>query len=657
MAQLYELGQAPEALSPQKPLFGDDKALIKAGLIIGGVIALWKLYVALTANVIWEEGHFAVSGLYPELGYPDIPAGFPLLSRLVTLVFGMNVVPLRLLSLLIASAIPFAICFMATPVVPKREAIWAAILSLLIPPLSISGTIFYPEGLLQLLLALMLGCLLRAVSTDKWKWWGLTGLCAALGLFVHFRFLIPGAGIIVYVLATTQGRKLLTNMKFWSVGGIALLGLLPSLLYNAFNDWPAIAFHVTNRPVWRPDIQFLIAFVSQQFAMVTPIFFIGLTAAAVRILKSGRDQPVALLGIVGVFIFAFYFIQSPANAKLMPHWPFMAYVPLVAVLPGVLIRFVEAAQTAPGQRLRGAAVGLAPVLALAVGIGITVYEYAWTNTEKLPWQWRSINFMRNENWTALKPVLTDAEASARQRFGSAPVLAVSGHVPAVRLEFPDKVVRTIFTLDEPYDTFSRFGTARKEWGLGYADLVKSQAGKGVVLVLPEPSYLYHQPEELAFRERLCRQFEDVQPYRVVDLPPGRTTINIYTAKIRAAALAVAPVRCAFLPELYIAQPPRGTFMAADDNGNFFGIATDPAGLTRVDILIDGKVVAPANYGLDSEGFRAPKALSYDPNWPKVQFDFKLDKAGLKPGPHILSLRGTRSDGTTVEGAARSVYVK
>ncbi|MDC7682845.1 glycosyltransferase family 39 protein [Asticcacaulis sp. BYS171W] len=657
MTQLYELGQGPEPLSPQKPLFGDDRALIRAGLIIGGVIALWKLYIALTANVIWEEGHFAVSGLYPALGYPDIPAGFPLLSRLVTLIFGMNVVPLRLLSLLIASAIPFAIYFMASAVVPKREAIWAAILSLLIPPLSISGTIFYPEGLLQLLLALMLGCLLRAITEDTWKWWGLTGLCAALGLFVHFRFLIPGAGIIVYVLVTAQGRKLLTNVKFWSVGGIAALGLVPSLLYNAFNDWPAIAFHVTNRPVWRPDVQFLVAFLSQQIAMVTPIFFIGLTAAAVRVLKSERDQPVALLGVVGVFIFGFYLLQSPANAKLMPHWPFMAYVPLVAVLPGTLIRFADGARTVSGQCLRSGLIGLAPVLALAVGIGITVYEYAWTHTEKLPWQWRSINFMRNENWTALKPVLAGAEASARQRFGAEPVLAVSGHVPAVRLEFPAKAVRMVFTLDEPYDTFSRFGTARKEWGLGYADLVKTKAGKGAVLVLPEPSYLYHQPEELAFRDRLCRQFEDIQPYRIVDLPPGRTTINVYTARIRATPLGTAPARCAFLPELYIAQPPRGTFIEAGDSGNFFGIATDPLGLTRVDILIDGKVVAPANYGLDPKDFQAPKPLSYDPNWPKVQFDFKLDKAGLKPGAHVLSLRATRTDGTVVEGAPRAIYVK
>ncbi|UDF03180.1 glycosyltransferase family 39 protein [Asticcacaulis sp. AND118] len=656
--KLYEIGQEPEELGAQKPLFGDDRTLIRAGLIIGAVICLWKLYIAVTANVIWEEGHFAVSGLYPALGYPDIPAGFPLLSRLVTVIFGLDVLPLRILSLLIATAIPFAIWFMARPVVPAREAIWAAILSLLIPPLSMSGTIFYPEGLLQLLLALMLGCLLRAFKTDEWKWWLLTGLCGALGLFVHFRFLFPGAGIVLFALLTPAGRKLWMRPKFWATGGVAALGFVPSLLYNVFNDWPAIAFHVTNRPVWRPELKLMTAFLNQQIGLVSPVFFVGLAFAAKKLVWDQRRKAIALLGIVGAFIFGFYFLQSPANAQIMPHWPFLAYVPLVAGLPGVLIGFVDRAKSFNGRRIRQVLLALGPVLALATGIGITVYEYAWANTAKLPWQWRALNFMRNENWTVLHPTLTEAEAVARQRFGPQVAVAVSGHVPAVRLEFPNRPTRAFYTLGEPYDRFSRFGTARQAWALGFDDLITAQAGKGVVLVLPEPSYLYHQPEELKFRNTLCRRFDQIKLHRRVELPPGRNVVAFYTARVRKDAVTpAAAVPCALLPELYIAQPPRGQFLDGAAETNYFGIAADAQGVTKVDVLIDGKPVTPGNYGLDPEGFKTPSELSYDPHWPKLQFDFRLDKAGLKPGPHTLSLRATRTDGTTVEGGAKTIYVK
>lgn len=657
MTQLYEIGQGPEALGPQKPLFGDDRTLLRVGLIIGAVLFVWKLYIAMTANVIWEEGHFAVSGLYPELGYPDIPAGFPLLSRPVTLVFGMEVLPLRVLSLLIATAIPFAIWFMAKPVVPARQAMWAAILSLLIPPLSMSGTIFYPEGLLQLLLALMLGCLLRAFKTDEWKWWLLTGLCGALGLFVHFRFLFPGAGIVLFALLTTAGRQLWTRPKFWATGAVAALGLLPSLLYNVFNDWPAIAFHVTNRPVWRPELKLMTAFLNQQVGLVTPVFFVGLIFAAKTMCWDHWRKPLALLGIVGVFIFAFYFVQSPANAQIMPHWPFLAYVPLVVGLPGVLIGFVDQAKTMGARRLRQGVLALGPVLALGVGIGITVYEYAWAHTEKLPWQWKQINFMRNEDWTVLHPTLIEAEAVARQQFGPEVAVAVSGHVPAVRLEFPNRPARTFYTLGEPYDGFSRFGTARQTWGLGQRDLIKAKAGKGVVLVLPDPSYLYHQPEELSFRRDLCQRFDDLMLYKRIELPPGRNVVAFYTGRLRKDAVTSPPAPCALLPELYIAQPPRGQFLEANAQTNYFGIAADVQGVTRVDILIDGKPVTQGHYGLDPEGFKTPDALRYDPNWPKLQFDFKLDKAGLKPGAHTLSLRATRTDGSTIEGAEKTLYIR
>jgi hypothetical protein len=655
---LFELGQAPKAMGAQKPLFGDDKTLIKAGLIIGGVIALWKLYIALTANVIWEEGHFAISGLYPALGYPDIPAGFPLLSRMVTLVFGLEVLPLRLVSLVIASAIPFAIYFMSSPLLPKRQAIWAAIVSMLIPPLSISGTIFYPEGLMQLLLALMLGCLLRALSDNRWKWWALTGVCAALGLFVHFRFLVPGLGVVLYALLTPQGRKLWTNPKFLVTGVIASLGVLPSILYNAQNQWPAIAFHVTNRPKWSPDIEFMLSFLGQQIGMVTPIFFVALGFAAKRLVWDERSNHLSLLGIVGVTIFGLYFLQSPANARLMPHWPFMAYVPLVAMLPMVFIGWADAALSQNSRRFREVIIGLAPALALTVGIAISVYQWAWVNTAHLSYQWRALNFMQNENWQPLKADLYAAAQLSKARFGPDPVFAVSGHVSAVRLEFPQRSDNTLYTLDDPYDLFSRFETARAEWSRDRKALMRDQAGKGVVLIIPETSYLYHTDTETAFLDELCQSFEAIEPFKTKELPPGRTSVSLFTAKVRPKPLKpLAPVPCALLPSLYIAQPPRGIFLDPNEDTNYFGMAVDPIGISRVEILIDGKFATEARYGLDPKGSTAPKALSYDPNYPKIQFDFKINTLKIPSGEHRLSVRATRSDGTISEGAGRTFYVK
>ncbi|MEI9904907.1 MAG: glycosyltransferase family 39 protein [Asticcacaulis sp.] len=341
---LYEMGAERPPLPPMKPLL-DDRSLLIAAFLIGGILFLWKLYVGLIASVIWEEGHFAVSGQYLALGYPDIPAGFPWLARLITSVFGWHVLPLRIVALLISMCMPPAVYFMATPVVSKRNALWAAILALLLPPISLNGTIFYPEGALQVLLALMLGCLLRALIDGQWKWWLLAGLCAAIGLLVHFRFLVPGLGVVIFLLATPRGRAQWQKPGVWITAAIGFLGMLPALIYNAREGWPAVAFHVLNRPDFDPNLRHIGSFLGQQMAIATPVFFVFLALAAWTSLRADRDKPAALLGYQAAAIFLFFGIQSFYNKQIMPHWPFMAYVPLLPYLPGLFIAFAEKAST------------------------------------------------------------------------------------------------------------------------------------------------------------------------------------------------------------------------------------------------------------------------------------------------------------------------
>jgi hypothetical protein len=177
-----------------------------------------------------------------------------------------------------------------------------------------------------------------------------------------------------------------------------------------------------------------------------------------------------------------------------------------------------------------------------------------------------------------------------------------------------------------------------------------------VLALPEPSYLYHTPGEADFRRRLCARFGDIRLEKLVELPPGRTAVGLYSARVRPSAVPRAGAPCLLLPALYLARPARAEAVAASGSGpNYFGAAGDPAGFTGVEVLLDGRPVTRARYGLDPAGGRIDPALSYDPNYPRVQFDFQLP-GGLPTGVHRLSIRATRPDGSQVEGAARTIYV-
>lgn len=649
---------APLAL--ERPLFGDDAGLLRAALIVGVLITLWKVAIAATGNVIWEEAHFVVLGQHPALGYPDVPAGWPLFARLCTILFGWSPLAVRLCGLVVSQAIPFGVYFAARPLVSRREAIWAGFLSMLIPATTASGTVFYPEGALQLLTALMLGATIRALRTDKLGWWALTGLCGGLGLFIHYRFLLAGAGVVAFALIDRDGRRLWTRPGFWLAGVMAAAGLAPGFIYNMQEGWPSITYQVANRPSYSHgfDPTLLIAFLVQQAGLCTPVFFVGLLAGAWRARRRAHDgDSGASLGFwMGLAIFGTYLGLSPIDRQIMPHWPFMAYVAWLPFLPGVLIAFADAARTRAGRRLRAALIGLGPVIAVAGAIAGTVFEEAWAHPNAVPVRFRPLLFSKLEDWRQLEPVLARAEARAKKRFGTAPVLAASGHIPALRLEFPGVPGRRVYALGEPYDQFTRFSILRQSWGLDENGLRRSHAGGSVVLVLPEPTYLYHTRAEAQFRARLCREFDAVEPFETVELPPGRTAVEIYTARVRgtpAPESAAAP--CPLLPELYLAHPVRAQLFRGAKRENEFGAAADPKGIRSVDVLLDGKVVAHARYGLDPPGGRISNVLAFDPNYPRVQFDFQFPKGSLTPGAHRVSLRATRSDGTVIEGAGRTIY--
>ncbi len=623
-----------------------------AAFALGIALTIWKFCMGHVVHVLWDEAHFAVSGRHPDLAYPDIPAGYPWLAWLTTSLFGWSIAPLRIVALLIATAIPFAVHFAAKAVTTPRNAIWAAIISLILPAVTFNGTIFYPEGGLQLLLALMAGCLVRAIDSNAWKWWILAGVCAALGLLVHYRFLVPGFAVVAYMAGNPRGRTLWTRPGPYVTAAIGLLGMLPALIYNIENAWPAIQFHILNRPHYAFSFKYVTATFGTQITMGTPVLFVACIFAVRQSALQERDKAIALLGWMGAVIFLFYVLQAPFNKRVMPHWPWLSFVPLIPCLPGVLIAYADGAFSASSRRWRTLLVGLAPAMSLLMLLGFSWVEITQAKGRPLPAQLNALTNTKKEDWGLLEPSLEAAQTRADARFGPGAVIATDGHTTAVHLEFP-AVKRDVYTLDEPYDVQSRFVVARHMWGLDRQALLTKQVGKGVVLALNEPETFYHVPDEVYFYQQICTEFTEVEPFSDVTLPPGQVVMHLYTAKVGGPQ---APGVCPLLPKLYIARPYRGDTLKRDDAGHYFGMAADEKGLKAVDVLIDGQVVAHTHYGVDDPGYRAPDALKFDPNWPRVEYEWDFPSGKIAHGKHALSIRATRSDGSTEDSLPQVLYI-
>ncbi len=78
-------------------------------------------------------------------------------------------------------------------------------------------------------------------APDAPRLWLLVGLVAAIALLTKLTVLFFGLALVLVLLITPERRHLRTPW-LWLGGGIAFLGLLPYLIWNAANGWPTIDF-------------------------------------------------------------------------------------------------------------------------------------------------------------------------------------------------------------------------------------------------------------------------------------------------------------------------------------------------------------------------------------------------------------------------------
>lgn len=646
-----DIGSLKAARAP----LASERDLATLLVIVLVVSTMAKLVLIHVGAVIWEEAHFAVSGRRLDLAYTDVPAGWPLLARGLTTLFGENAWALRLPALAIAQASPLAVFWLAEPLVGRRQALWAALIAAVLPPLAISGTIYYPEAALQLCLAIALGGGVRAFADGRLAWWLVAGAAAGLGAFIHYRFGLALLGAGLFLVVTKQGRRRLTQPGPWA--GLALIGagIAPSLIYNVREGWPALGFHLVDRQVWDVNAEGLALFLAEQALIASPVMLAGFFGAgwiAWRRWLAGEAGAGLCLFVAGG-VFLTLALLSPLYRTRLPHWPFPAYPALIAFMPAAFIAFADAARGSAARLARMGVIALAPGLALVVLMSASAFHLAAAFPQIMPVGWRHLLQSELEDWTALRPLIAEAAASAEARFGGEAAFVGAGHLTALRLEFPDAAGRDVYALATPFDAKARFAAMRAHWRLDDGALYADKAGAPVVLVLPAPHYLYHAPDDVAFRKRLCANIADLSPQAHFEPPPGRLLVEVFIGRVAPGAGQASG--CALFDPIYLARPKRGQRVRRGAGAQFYGMAADRAGVERVEILLDGAKVADAVAHIDERASPAPDVLAFDPDFPAIQFAFRLPK-DIAPGVRRLSVRAVLRDGHTREGAARTIYV-
>ena len=105
-----------------------------------------------------------------------------------------------------------------------------------------TGSIFSMDVLDQLWWALVGLIIVRLLRRDAPRLWLLVGLVVAIALLTKLTVLFLCLALALGLLVTPERRWLRTPWP-WLAAGIACLGLLPYLLWNARTGWPTVEFY------------------------------------------------------------------------------------------------------------------------------------------------------------------------------------------------------------------------------------------------------------------------------------------------------------------------------------------------------------------------------------------------------------------------------
>jgi 4-amino-4-deoxy-L-arabinose transferase-like glycosyltransferase len=601
-------------------------------------IALWagvlglKLLVAARLPLFVDEAFYWQEGRHLAAAYSDLPGLTAWLARLGTSVFGDHALALRLPFLLVAASLPWLVARIAAREFGPKAGWQAGCFAILLPLAGSLGLLALPDATMALatLLCLDAGArLLRRVDAGA-------ALELAVGLAIgalsHYRFIaVIGVGLLVLLLLP-EGRRVLRDVRVLIAIAFGAAAWTPLLFWNLDNAEAGLRFQLIDRHPWTFQLQgawFLVI----QSLLVTPLLFAALAWAAwrERVAIPVARRYFAFLG--GLVLLGFLVLGFFADVdRVSFHWPLPGYLALLPLLPAVLAAWPGWLRIATWST---AALGLAAVLGYYVAVSIPELR-ARSAAEK----WYPYNFAGWDRLAvAVRAQLAAMPPGTRLVAGNFKVGAELGFALG-RHDIP--------VLD--HELNARHGRAPqlRLWGLEVSD----RAGFGdppVLLVLAPGDVRYR--DLLRRYHRVCEIAGPLPAPRTVQVDHGRQRFLLMPILERLEGPCTLPAMA------WIDVPAAGARVGRRFEASGWAFK-DGVGLERVEVTLDGRVVAQAEYGLDSPGTAEYWQVSTDPNHPGVGWRAQVDLGGHVPVGTIawLGLRLHGADGSIEDWPEQPVRV-
>ena len=305
-------------------------------LIFLMLIGRWIYLNSGVIELSQDEAYQWIWSKHPALSYYSKPPAIAFIQLAGTSIFGDTEFGVRFFSPLFAAITSLMLLRFLAREIGARPSFWLLLVATATPLLGV-GTILMtidPPLVFCWTWALIAGW--RAAQPDgKTRDWLAVGVAMGLGFLCKYNALYQIICFGIFFTLHPPARIHLRKPGPWLAMLVFSLCTLPVLIWNSQHGW-ITAHHVAGNAglhgQWHPTLRYFWDFISQEFGLLNPVFFIGAIWAMIGFWRFRRERPLWLYFFcMGAPVFAGHFLYS-FHSRILPNWVAPSVLPMFCLM-------------------------------------------------------------------------------------------------------------------------------------------------------------------------------------------------------------------------------------------------------------------------------------------------------------------------------------
>src|SRR6202789_3708051 len=319
-----------------------DVRLVRSTVLTLLALVSLRLVAAAWTPLTFDEAYYWMWSQHLAGGYYDHPPGVALVIRWGTLIAGDTEFGVRLVSILLALPMSWAVYRAAAILFGGHRLASTATLLLNATLMAAVGTmIVTPDAPLLVASSFVLFFLAKVLETGRGAWWLAVGAAVGTALLSKYTALFFGPAILIWLVTVPKLRRWLISPWPYLGGVVALAIFAPVILWNADHHWVSFIKQIGRARTADFRLAFIGELIPTQIAFATPLVWVLGAMGLYALLRRNAGALAARTLINATFwVITLYFVWHSLHARVEANW-------FASVYPAFALAAAGACHTAP----------------------------------------------------------------------------------------------------------------------------------------------------------------------------------------------------------------------------------------------------------------------------------------------------------------------